>query len=160
MKTVTEFVHEHPLFAGMDGEHVDIIAGCASLQRFNAGELIARENEEANTFYLLLEGRAAIEVHQPNQPPIPLVTLATGDVAGWSWLIPPYRWEFDIRAVSDLRTVQFDGRCLREKCEADPALGFALLRRMMTTMAARVQHARFQLLDIYGGDGAAGESAP
>ena len=152
MKTVAQFVHQHPLFAGMESEQVDFIAQCGGLHRFAEGELIARENEPANTFYLLLEGRVAIEVHRPNQPPVSLITLGANEVVGWSWLIPPYRWEFDIRAVTPLRTVQFDGRCLRDKCEADPAMGFDLLRRIMATMAARIQHTRFQLLDIYGDD--------
>lgn len=157
MKTVAEFVHQHPLFNGMDPARVDFIAGCGSLQRFAEGELIARENQPADSFYLLLEGRAAIEVHHPNQPAVPVMTLGANDVVGWSWLIPPYRWEFDIRAVTPLRTVQFDGRCLRDKCEADTAMGFDLLRRLLATMAARVHQSRFQSLDVYRG---AGDSSP
>lgn len=159
MKTVAQLVDQNPLFAGMNPDQVNFIAQCGSLQRFAEGELLARENAPADTFYLLLEGRAAVEVHYPNQSPVPLVTLGANDVVGWSWLIPPYRWEFDIRALSAVRSVQFNGRCLREKCEADPSLGFDLLRRLVAEMASRIHQARFQLLDVYGADNASAGKA-
>ena len=47
-------------------------------------------------------------------------TLHDGDLLGWSWLFPPYRTVFDARALGDVRTVAFDGACLRGKCEAGP----------------------------------------
>lgn len=157
MKTVAEFVGQHPLFVGMARDQVDFIAKCGKLRRFAEGELMARENEPADSFYLLLKGHATIEVAQPNQPPRALLTLGANEVMGWSWLIPPYRWEFDIRAVTPLRTVEFDGQCLRDKCRADTAMGFELLQRMMSAMAARIRDTRFQLLDVYGGEGEPGQ---
>lgn len=157
LKTVADFVREHALFEGMDSAQVEFIAGCGELHRFAAGHYLARENEPADYFYLLLEGRAMIETHRHNQPPAPLLTLNDGDVIGWSWLVPPYRWQFDVRAVSDLRSVRLDGRCLRQKCESDTRLGFELLRRLAAMMAARIHGTRFQLLDVYGAN-APGES--
>ena len=149
MKTVAAFVDEHPLFDGLDREQSAFVAGCGRLRRFDAGDVLARENDPADCFYLLIEGRAVIETHQHNRPPVPLLSLNTGDVIGWSWLIPPYRWQFDARAVSDLRTVELDGRCLRDKCETDPRLGFDLLKRLAAMMAERIHSTRFQLLDVY-----------
>ena len=53
-------------------------------------------------------------------------TLHAGDVLGWAWLFPPYRWHFDADALDDIHAVVFDAVCLRAKCAADPALGFDL----------------------------------
>jgi hypothetical protein len=77
-------------------------------------------------------------------------TLGDGEVAGWSWLVPPYRWMFDARATSSVSAVAFDGACLRGKCEQDPVLGYALMQRVAQVMYERLQDARIRLLDMYG----------
>ena len=62
-------------------------------------------------------------------------TIDAGEVVGWSWLFPPYRWHFDARAVdADVRAIAFDGACLRGKCEDDPALGYELMKRFAQVM--------------------------
>ena len=60
------------------------------------------------------------------------------------------RWTFDGRAVEHVRAVRFDGGCLREKCAADPELGYALLQRIVRVMSSRLHSARVRLLDLYG----------
>ncbi len=149
MKTIAEFIREHSLFQGMTPAQVNFIADCGQLKRFSAGDFLTRENDPADYCYLLIEGRAVIETHQHNQPPAPLLTLSANDIVGWSWLTPPYRYQFDARALTDLHTVQLNGRCIREKCEADPALGYEMLKRLASVMISRIHCARFQLLDVY-----------
>jgi len=151
VKKVEQFVREHSLFEGMDPSQVTFIAGCGRLRRFAKGDYLTRENDPADAFYLLLEGRAVIETHRHNEPPTPLLTLGENDVVGWSWLIPPYRSQFDARALSDLRTVELDGRCIRNKCETDQQMGYQLLKRLSSVLVSRIHGARLQLLDIYGG---------
>ena len=77
-------------------------------------------------------------------------TLTAGDVAGFSWLIEPHRWEFDGRAVERVRAVQVDGACLRAKCDEDPRLGYELMRRFAALATSRLQATRLQLMDVYG----------
>jgi hypothetical protein len=77
-------------------------------------------------------------------------TAEEGEVLGWSWLVPPYRWTFDGRAVDDVRAVSFDGACLRGKCADDPVLGYDFLQRVLGVMSARLHSARVRLLDLYG----------
>jgi CRP-like cAMP-binding protein len=42
-----------------------LVVGCASNVRFNAGEFIFREGREADVFYLIREGKVALEVVAP-----------------------------------------------------------------------------------------------
>jgi CRP-like cAMP-binding protein len=77
-------------------------------------------------------------------------TLGEGDLLGWSWLFPPYRWQFDALAIEAVRAIAMDGKCLREKCEKDHDLGYDLMKRFSRIMTLRLQAARLQLLDIYG----------
>ena len=73
-----------------------------------------------------------------------------GEVTGWSWLIPPYRWHFDARAMDLTRAIALDGKCLREKFEKDHDLGYELMKRFALVIAERLDATRFQLMDVYG----------
>jgi hypothetical protein len=76
--------------------------------------------------------------------------LHDGELLGWSWLVPPYRVAFDARAMAATHAIALDGACLRGKCEADPALGYALLKILSTVFVERLQDTRLRLLDVYG----------
>ena len=62
-----------------------------------------------------------------------------GEVLGWSWLFPPYRWHFDARALEPVRAIAFDGACLRGKCEADHELGYELMQRFAQVLIERLR---------------------
>ncbi len=113
-----------------------------------------RDGDEANTFYVLRHGTVALETFVPTRGPVTIETLEAGEVVGWSWLFPPYRWHFDARALSLVRATVFDGACLREKCEADPRLGYDLMSRFAQVVIERLQSTRLRLLDVYGYAGA------
>lgn len=130
-------------------EDVKFIAGCAKNVRFAAGETFALEGKEANEFFLLREGRVAVGIPSPRGGRIHIETLDEGDLVGWSWLFPPHVWRFDVTAVTPVRALAMDGRCLRGKCEADPRLGYDLMQRFSRVMAERLEATRLQLLDLY-----------
>lgn len=141
-----------PMLRDLAPRHLELLAGCARNVRLAAGASLAREGQPADHFFLIQEGRVAVEVQNPGGPPITVQTVGPGEFFGWSWLAPPYRWRFDGRAVTATRALQFDGACLRGKCEADHELGYQFLRSMVQTMAARLEAARLQMLDLYGPD--------
>jgi CRP/FNR family cyclic AMP-dependent transcriptional regulator len=124
--------------------------GCAQNVHFREGEVLFRTGKPADTFYVIRKGRVNLEVHDPRHQAMVISTLGDGEVAGWSWLVPPYRWMFDARAVTPVSAVAFDGACLRGKCDEDPALGYALMQRVAQVMYERLQDARMRLLDLYG----------
>jgi CRP-like cAMP-binding protein len=149
MKSIEEIIREHRFFAGMDPAHLAFIAGCASNVAFDAGETIFRSGELANYFYIIRLGVVAIEAHDLRRGVIPIQTLQEHDVLGWSWLFPPYRWNFDARAVVLVRATAFDGKCLREKCNTDHDLGYELIQRFAGIMVKRLQSTRMQVMDVY-----------
>ncbi len=150
MQTIEQLLAELPVFAGLPAEHLQLIAGCAGTMHARAGEELFRDGDAADAFYVVRHGAIALEAHAPTGPPLVIETMHAGDVVGWSWLVPPYRWNFDGRVVEDLRAIGFDAACLRGKAEADPALGYELLQRFAGLMLERLQATRLRLLDVYG----------
>jgi CRP-like cAMP-binding protein len=150
--TITDFTSvlaEHPFFGGMSAEHVHTLAGCAANVTFEPGELLFREGDEAERFYVVRFGRVSVETHAPNRGHLTIETVDAGDVLGWSWLFPPYRCHFDARAETLVRALALDGVCLRGKCERDPAMGYELMRRFAQVVIRRLEATQWQMFDLY-----------
>jgi CRP-like cAMP-binding protein len=153
VETLDELIAHAPVFAGLGADDLTLIAGCAQNVGFDDGELLFREGEPADTFYVVRRGRVSLELHTPERGGLVIDTVEAGEVVGWSWLFEPYTWHFDARAAGPLRAIAFDGACLRGKCDDDKALGYELMKRFAQVMIDRLQHARVRLLDVYGGVG-------
>ena len=153
MRTIEQYLPDHPFFAGLDAPGLALVAGCATNVSFAAGDFLFREGEPADQFFVVRRGRVAIEVHGPAAGTMVVDTVDAGDVVGWSWLVAPYRWLFDARAVEATGAVAFDGQCLRGKCDQDPRLGYDLMKLVTQVMFGRLVAARLRLLDLYGSAG-------
>ena len=149
VQTIEEYLPGNPFFVGLDAQAIALVAGCAVNAHVRPGEFLFHEGEAADTFYVVRSGRVAIQMRLPTEGVV-LDTARDGDVVGWSWLVAPYRWTFDALATEETSVIAFDGACLRGKCETDPALGYALLQRVVQVMSARLHSARVRLLDLYG----------
>jgi CRP-like cAMP-binding protein len=141
---------EHPFFQGLSEGHLAVLTGCAANVVFGAGDMVFREGQPADRFYVIRQGRVGVEVAPPAGGPITVETLESGEVLGWSWLFPPYTARFDARALTLVRAVSLDGACLRGKCESDKSLGYELMRRFAELVVRRLESTRVQLLDVYG----------
>jgi CRP-like cAMP-binding protein len=150
VKGIAEILADQPLFGGMAPEYLEHITGCASNVRFKQGEQIFKEGDDADFFYLVRHGRVALDIFVPHRGPVTIETVNEGEVLGWSWLFPPYKRQYDARAVVLTRAVAFDGRCLRTKSEENKEFGYDLMKRFAQVMIDRLHHVRIQMLDVYG----------
>ena len=93
-QSLEPIIREHPFFKGMDDRYIRIIVGCAKNVRFESGDVVLREGDPADQFYLIREGLVAVELMIPNRGFTTVQTIGDGDILGWSWLLPPYRCRF------------------------------------------------------------------
>jgi CRP-like cAMP-binding protein len=113
------------------------------------GEYLARAGEPAHAFYLIQSGHVGIGTHLGERGAVPIQTLGPGDVVGWSWLLPPYEWHFDARAVDTVQGLFFDAAWLQQQCEQDYELGYHLLKQLLAVVTSRLGACRIIQLDIY-----------
>lgn len=140
----------HPFFQGLAERHLTLLADCATARAAFPGDFLMREGEPADHFYLLCSGRVSIELHAPGNASVIMESLGGGDVLGWSWLLPPYRWLFDARVLHDSELIALDAACVRAACATDCELGYEIHSRLLPVMSNRLGQARIRLLDIYG----------
>lgn len=139
----------HPFLAGIARDHLAALADMTTFVQFATGDLVLREGEAATTFYLIQHGRVALQLAASHRGAIPIETIEAGEALGWSWLFPPYRWHFSARAIEATAALALEASGVRQFCEADHDLGFALLHRIAGVIAHRLQATRVQLLDVY-----------
>jgi CRP/FNR family cyclic AMP-dependent transcriptional regulator len=139
----------HPFLVGMNRKHLALLSDCAINAHFNKGEVVLREAEQANRFYLIESGRVILESGKAYGQPVIIDTIGAGDLLGWSWMFPPYAWQFTARAAKATSAIFFYGTILREYCERDHSLGYELLKRITAVMMRRMQAARQKIVDFH-----------
>jgi CRP/FNR family cyclic AMP-dependent transcriptional regulator len=150
VKNLEHIIKEHPFFAGIAAEFCKLVVGCSKNVHFETGQYLGHEGDPADHIYLLRQGRVAFEIAAPGRAPIIFQTIGEGEIVGVSWLIPPYRWSYDARALDFVRAVAMDATCLRQKCEDDHDLGYEMMKRFVPILIQRLHGTRLQLLDVYG----------
>ncbi|MFW7379539.1 MAG: Crp/Fnr family transcriptional regulator [Oligoflexus sp.] len=150
MQDIADLLAKHRFFYDLSPEWLQILAHCGQNAFFKAGSFLAKESDPADVFYVMRSGIVAIETYVPGHGSVTLQTLSDSEVIGWSWLFPPHKWVFDVHAFTDTHVIRLDGKCLRKKCEADPAMGYELLKRFSRVMIERLQATRLRLIDMYG----------
>jgi CRP-like cAMP-binding protein len=141
----------HPFLAGMNAPHLALLSDCAIAVHFKKGQTVLREGELANRFYLIESGKVVLESGEKSGDSLIIETIGAGDLLGWSWMFPPYVWNFTARATEPTEAIFFYGTILRESCERDPSLGYELFKRMAPVMLRRLQAARQKMLSIQAG---------
>jgi CRP-like cAMP-binding protein len=149
MKSLDSILRELPFFAGLDEEHARLVGGCARNCRFEPGQYLFHEGDPADEFFLIREGKVALDVVVPGQEPVVFSTLGEDEVVGASWLVPPYHWKFDARATSLTRALGIDAACLRRKCEEDHDFGYLMMKRFLPVFVKRLHATRLQMFDVY-----------
>jgi CRP/FNR family transcriptional regulator, cyclic AMP receptor protein len=143
-------VADHPFFEGLGAELASAAEDLAKEQRFDTGEVVVSDGDPATTFFLVFQGKVALEVGTPEKPHLTIQTVGPGEVLGWSWLVPPYLWRFDARALKPTHVLAIDGAAFREVLSARPDQGYRFLVRLLPIIAERLENTRIQLLDIHG----------
>jgi len=137
----------HPFLRQMSTASLHTLTSCAMPTFFDPGQLIFRDGEIANRFYLLLEGRVQLEADRLDRPGILVDEVGAGEVLGWSWLYPPYTWNFTARALERVSAVFFYGTWLRERSDQDHELGYELMKATTAVLIRRLHATRERLFE-------------
>jgi CRP/FNR family transcriptional regulator, cyclic AMP receptor protein len=146
--TLAYAIASHSFVAGMKPEYLQRLQESAMFKQFDRDELIFREGEPANRFYLICSGKIMVESRGTGEKTSIVQLLGEGDVLGWSWLFPPYYWHFGARTIEATSAIFFYGTRLREQCDDDPAFGYDLMKRVAAIVIKRLQITRAQLIQL------------
>jgi len=118
-------------------------------QQFQTGQIIFREGDRSTHLHLIVAGDVALEETAGGQP-LRVQTLHAGEAMGWSALTAESRTHFQARALSPVSTVAFPGETLREACDHNPDMGYALMKQLLALVTERLDATRMQLTARHG----------
>lgn len=132
----------------MKPEHLKILSESASEARFEPGQVLFRQGEPADQFYLIECGKVVLEAHEPANGTVLVQTLGAGEVLGWSWLFPPFNWNLQARALEPTEAILLNGAHLLVASERDRDFGFELMKRIAQVVIHRLQATRQRLVTL------------
>jgi CRP-like cAMP-binding protein len=141
-------LQQHPFVEEFQPEHIERLTTLAKEVKFERDHVIFHEGDECHDFYLIVEGRVALEIEAPGQT-FRVQTLHAGDELGWSAILMGRGKHFQARTLQPLDALAFNGEELLAACREDKAFGFALMYRMLGVVSERLQATRLQVLDMY-----------
>jgi CRP/FNR family transcriptional regulator, cyclic AMP receptor protein len=149
--SLATYLARHPVLGSLPKEDLALIVSFASVKDYAPQHRIFEHDRNADAFYVVQHGKVTIEVASLGGEPLTIQTLGPDSIIGWSWLVPPYRWLFDARAITASTIIAVDGVRLREACEQDPAIGYRILKLFAALMAERLNAARMTAMRHYAG---------
>ncbi len=147
MQSIEEYLSAHAFFSGLDDNFMKFLTSSVKKVQIKEGHVLFQQGKPADKFYLVRNGKISVQVPALMGPTLELQTLGEGQILGWSWLIPPYRWNFHARALEDSEVLEFDGSAILARCEEDPKFGYELFKRFAALMSERLDAARQKMMD-------------
>jgi len=144
LKWTREVLDEHPFVTGLSPRALDRLSAYAHRAVLRAGQPLFNEGGRADRFWLLGEGEVELSL-TVNDRRMLIDLIGNGDVLGWSWLFPPFRWHFDAVATRLTHVVEFNGPGVRRLCEDDREVGYELNHRFLDIVVRRLQATRTRL---------------
>ena len=138
----------HRFWHGMSHRQLAVLAQCASDVRLPPGHRLFEDGGHARRFWLIRSGYVALDLNVPGEGPVKLETIGLGELLGWSWLFPPFRWAFGAVTAGPVEAFEFDAQAVRACCEADPRLGYEVTRRLARVVTNRLQATRVRLISV------------
>ena len=147
-QTPAALAREQPFFRGFEPHEIDQLAALARPVRFAKDEIIYREGEECDDFYLVVSGQVVLEITPPSGA-FTFGTVEAGDEFGWTAVLGSHDRVLQARALQETQVLAFDAAQLRELCESDTAFGYDLMRKLLSAAVERLQAVRLEVMDLY-----------
>lgn len=115
-----------PLFAGLPGDQIRVLAGCAREKNIRSGQMIFSDTQEARAFHLVVWGRVKIFKSTPEGREQTIFVFGPGEPFCLTALTDPLS-PAGAMALEDTRILFFPAEVLEEVARKEPSLLFNML---------------------------------
>lgn len=146
-QSTAEYLSAHEFFSGFSDDTLKFLCEYSSPCEIKKGQVLFRQGETADKFYVVRNGCISIQMPAIMGPNLEIQSLGKDQVLGWSWLISPYKWNFQAMAEENSELLKFDGAAILARCEQEPKFGYELLKKFAALMSMRLDAARQKMMD-------------
>lgn len=156
VKNHLSLLEDSPFFEVFEPRHLAALARHARRESFGDGDVILRENDPADTAYMLVSGKvrlsfestaAGAALNEPAGEEVLVRTLGEpGRMLGWSAAVEPYHYRATARAIGETELLAFDRERIELLAHEDPTFGVKFMERILWVLGNRLRETRIRLV--------------
>ena len=130
------YLNQKDIFWAMPKDFVKEIMGISTTESHKRGELLFREGDPANVFYVLLKGRVKLSLGETGQ--VVYIVSHAGEAFGWSSLIGRQNFSASAECADPSKLLKFDKQKLQKILDKDPTNSLILFKRLAELLGNRL----------------------
>lgn len=130
------YLKQKDIFWAMSTDFVKEIMNISVTESHETGELLFREGDPANQFYILLKGRVKLSLGETSH--VVHTVSNAGEAFGWSSLIDRDVYSATAECMTQTRLIRLDKETLQHVLEKNPASGLIFFKRLAGILGSRL----------------------
>jgi len=132
------YFKQKDIFRAMNKSFVKKIMNVSTTESYEQGDLLFKQGDLANQFYILLKGRIKLTLGETGRS-VYIVSHA-GEAFGWSSLIDRETYTASAECMTLVKLLRFDQEKVLKTLEEDPANGLVFFKRLADILGNRLLH--------------------
>lgn len=139
---VRKKLQEIELLRGLTEDQMSALEDIVEVTEQAKGSKLFKVGEEAHNIFILLEGKASIQVPLSSRPEMVSIVILgkMGQLIGWSGLMGPSHYTADAICLEDSKFLRVDGVAFTKVLERDCAAGFKVLQGIISVISERLRN--------------------
>ena len=121
----------------LSDEMLDKLSPIIDLLHFDKRELIFRQGEKSQRFYMLKEGKVILEQKITDKIAVSVSAIKPGNSFGWSAMLDGEEYSLDAVCAEPCKVFTFRDEKLKALFEEDHSLGFIMSQRLLHIIKKR-----------------------
>jgi len=132
------YLKQKDIFRAMNKSFVKKFMNVSTTESYEQGDLLFKQGDLANQFYILLKGRIKLTLGEIGRS-VYIVSHA-GEAFGWSSLIDRETYTASAECMTLVKLLRFDQEKVLKILEEDPANGLVFFKRLADILGNRLLH--------------------
>jgi CRP-like cAMP-binding protein len=131
----TASLQAYSLFGGLTVDQIDIIRPLMGTARFNAGDIIIKEDFPNDSIFFIMEGHVLV-----SRRGVGLAELPEGQTFGEMELLDVMPAAATVSAATNVSVVIISNRCIRSVYQRDPKVFGIIMMNLARDLSRRLRH--------------------
>jgi len=127
------------IFKHLNDREVEIIAGIAREETYEADKRIFEEKALANNLYLALDGQVEIKIRGDRENYVVIDRIEGGDIFGWSAVVEPRTFTAAAWTTEKTNIIILGGEELGDLFEKNTHIGYRVVREIAAVISRRLK---------------------
>lgn len=142
------YLGQKDIFWAISKDFVKEIMDISATESYETGDLLFREGDLANQFYILLKGRVKLSLGETGQ--VVHIVSNAGEAFGWSSLIDRDAYSATAECLSQTKLIKLEKEALQKVLEENPASGLIFFKSLAGILGNRLLQSYAMISSVSG----------